>query len=202
MCKLFFSVIVFCLCFLQQPCFAQVEVSTDDLLSFEEPLYLEVIVEECKLVAYKKIGAGLEKIAEFPVAPVRKGAPHYPEGTGAITNVELDPSWYPTEITIMELNKKLISKGKLPKFKNGDVVAPGDPENAMGTFKMILSHWVQGKGSIYRIHGTNAPQSIGQRKSSGCIRMKNETGLPIAKNIQRRLKNGQIVEVNIVMKKS
>ncbi len=29
-------------------------------------------------------------------------------------------------------------------------------------------------GSIYRIHGTNAPSTIGGRVSSGCIRMINE----------------------------
>jgi lipoprotein-anchoring transpeptidase ErfK/SrfK len=29
-------------------------------------------------------------------------------------------------------------------------------------------------GTVYRIHGTNAPSSIGQNVSSGCIRMLNE----------------------------
>jgi lipoprotein-anchoring transpeptidase ErfK/SrfK len=29
-------------------------------------------------------------------------------------------------------------------------------------------------GSVYRIHGTNAPATIGQRVSSGCIRLTNE----------------------------
>jgi lipoprotein-anchoring transpeptidase ErfK/SrfK len=28
--------------------------------------------------------------------------------------------------------------------------------------------------TIYRIHGTNAPDTIGQRVSSGCIRLTNE----------------------------
>jgi lipoprotein-anchoring transpeptidase ErfK/SrfK len=30
------------------------------------------------------------------------------------------------------------------------------------------------RDSLYRIHGTNAPQTIGQAMSSGCIRMLNE----------------------------
>ena len=30
------------------------------------------------------------------------------------------------------------------------------------------------RGSVYRIHGTNAPDTIGQRVSSGCIRLTNE----------------------------
>jgi lipoprotein-anchoring transpeptidase ErfK/SrfK len=29
-------------------------------------------------------------------------------------------------------------------------------------------------GSLYRIHGSNEPESIGQAVSSGCIRMTNE----------------------------
>jgi len=29
-------------------------------------------------------------------------------------------------------------------------------------------------GSFYRIHGTNAPSSIGSRATSGCIRMVND----------------------------
>jgi lipoprotein-anchoring transpeptidase ErfK/SrfK len=29
-------------------------------------------------------------------------------------------------------------------------------------------------GTVYRIHGTNAPNTIGQQVSSGCIRLVNE----------------------------
>ena len=50
----------------------------------------------------------------------------------------------------------------LPRFMAG---GPGNP---MGARAMYLS------GSVYRIHGTNAPHTIGQRVSSGCIRMVNE----------------------------
>ena len=30
-----------------------------------------------------------------------------------------------------------------------------------------------GKDTLYRIHGTNEPEKIGQSVSSGCIRMRN-----------------------------
>jgi lipoprotein-anchoring transpeptidase ErfK/SrfK len=33
---------------------------------------------------------------------------------------------------------------------------------------------VGGKDTLYRIHGTNQPQTIGQALSSGCIRMLND----------------------------
>jgi lipoprotein-anchoring transpeptidase ErfK/SrfK len=44
----------------------------------------------------------------------------------------------------------------------------GGPENPLGARAMYLG------SSLYRIHGTNQPWSIGQAVSSGCIRMRNE----------------------------
>jgi len=50
----------------------------------------------------------------------------------------------------------------LPRF------VAGGPTNPMGARAMYLS------GSVYRIHGTNAPSTIGGQVSSGCIRMVND----------------------------
>jgi lipoprotein-anchoring transpeptidase ErfK/SrfK len=50
----------------------------------------------------------------------------------------------------------------LPRFMAG---GEGNP---LGARAMYLS------GSVYRIHGTNAPSTIGSRATSGCIRMANE----------------------------
>jgi lipoprotein-anchoring transpeptidase ErfK/SrfK len=47
-------------------------------------------------------------------------------------------------------------------------VVPGGPGNPLGARALYLGR------SEYRIHGTNAPKSIGQAASSGCIRMLNE----------------------------
>lgn len=44
----------------------------------------------------------------------------------------------------------------------------GGPENPLGARAMYLGT------SIYRIHGSNEPETIGQAVSSGCIRMRNE----------------------------
>jgi hypothetical protein len=41
----------------------------------------------------------------------------------------------------------------------------GGPGNPLGARAMYLG------GTIYRIHGTNAPDTIGTRVSSGCIRL-------------------------------
>ncbi|QGM45154.1 L,D-transpeptidase [Methylocystis heyeri] len=50
----------------------------------------------------------------------------------------------------------------LPRFM------PGGPENPLGARALYLG------SSLYRIHGTNEPYTIGQNVSSGCIRMMNE----------------------------
>jgi lipoprotein-anchoring transpeptidase ErfK/SrfK len=48
----------------------------------------------------------------------------------------------------------------------------GGPENPLGARALYL--W-QGKvDTLYRIHGTNEPATIGQDVSAGCIRMRNE----------------------------
>src|SRR5262249_26768112 len=44
----------------------------------------------------------------------------------------------------------------------------GGPGNPLGARAMYLGN------TIYRIHGTNAPSTIGSRVSSGCIRLTNE----------------------------
>ena len=50
----------------------------------------------------------------------------------------------------------------LPRFM------AGGPTNPLGARAMYLG------GTVYRIHGTNAPSTIGQRVSSGCIRLTND----------------------------
>jgi lipoprotein-anchoring transpeptidase ErfK/SrfK len=65
------------------------------------------------------------------------------------------PNWTPPP----EMLKR---RPDLPRFM------PGGPENPMGARAMYLG------SSLYRIHGTNEPNTIGQAVSSGCIRMTND----------------------------
>ena len=53
-------------------------------------------------------------------------------------------------------------QGQLPARGNG-----GRPGNPLGARALYIG------GSLYRIHGTNNPGSIGGAVSSGCIRMMN-----------------------------
>ena len=47
------------------------------------------------------------------------------------------------------------------------------------------------KDTLYRIHGTNQPEYIGQAISSGCIRMTNEDAI----DLYKRVKLGTVVVV-------
>jgi len=76
-------------------------------------------------------------------------------GTQSITRKAEWPDWTPPE-------EMLRRQPYLPRFMAG---GPGNP---MGARAMYLG------SSIYRIHGTNAPSTIGQQVSSGCIRLTNE----------------------------
>ncbi|TNC15276.1 L,D-transpeptidase [Methylobacterium terricola] len=48
----------------------------------------------------------------------------------------------------------------------------GGPANPLGARALYLADGT-GKDTLYRIHGTNEPERIGQAASSGCIRMRN-----------------------------
>jgi len=65
------------------------------------------------------------------------------------------PDWTPP-------SEMLARRPDLPHFM------PGGPANPLGARALYLG------SSLYRIHGTNEPHTIGQNVSSGCIRMMNE----------------------------
>jgi lipoprotein-anchoring transpeptidase ErfK/SrfK len=54
----------------------------------------------------------------------------------------------------------------------------GGPDNPLGARAMYLA------GTLYRIHGTSQPSTIGQRVSSGCIRMLNEDVIDLFGRVQ------------------
>lgn len=72
------------------------------------------------------------------------------------------PVWTPPSAMIAR-------KPELAKWANG---MPGGPENPLGARALYL--FANGRDTLFRIHGTNEPQSIGTAASSGCIRMLNE----------------------------
>ena len=73
--------------------------------------------------------------------------------------------------------------GPLPAF------VTGGPHNPMGARGLYL--YSGNKDTLYRIHGTNQPEYIGQAISSGCIRMTNEDVV----DLYNRVKPGTMVVV-------
>jgi len=53
----------------------------------------------------------------------------------------------------------------------------GDPDNPLGTRAMYLG------STLYRIHGSNDPDSVGEAESSGCFRMRNEDVADLYKRV-------------------
>jgi lipoprotein-anchoring transpeptidase ErfK/SrfK len=72
------------------------------------------------------------------------------------------PTWTPPASMIAR-------RPDLEKWRDG---MPGGPENPLGARAIYL--FEGGRDTLFRIHGTNEPQSIGTAASSGCIRMLNE----------------------------
>lgn len=80
-------------------------------------------------------------------------------GSHTVTRKAEWPSWHPPQ----EMISREAAKGHyLPASMEGG------PENPLGARALYLG------STLYRIHGTNAPWTIGSAVSSGCIRMRNE----------------------------
>ena len=85
-------------------------------------------------------------------------------GTATIGDKQEWPDWHPpAEMIARELQQY---GRRLP-----DVMA-GGPDNPLGARALYL--YQGNRDTLYRIHGTNAPETIGQAVSSGCIRLLNE----------------------------
>src|ERR1041385_6915535 len=78
------------------------------------------------------------------------------------------PDWYPPK-EMIERKPELMSQ--ISTLQSGLGVR-GGPENPLGARALYL--WQGNKDTLYRIHGTNEPDTIGRSVSSGCIRMLNQ----------------------------
>jgi lipoprotein-anchoring transpeptidase ErfK/SrfK len=76
-------------------------------------------------------------------------------GTQTISRKQEWPAWTPPP-------QMLQRRPDLPRYMEGG------PENPLGARALYLG------GTLYRIHGSNEPETIGTAVSSGCIRMLNE----------------------------
>jgi lipoprotein-anchoring transpeptidase ErfK/SrfK len=88
------------------------------------------------------------------------------EGVMPISDKRVNPAWTPTP-TMMKENPKL------PPWVPG-----GHPMNPLGVRALYLG------SSAYRIHGTDAPWTIGQPVSKGCIRMYNQDVIDLYERVR------------------
>ena len=95
----------------------------------------------------------------YPIAVPREQSRW--QGTTSVSEKRINPSWRPTPDMFKE-------NPKLPSWVPG-----GHPMNPLGVRALYLG------ASTYRIHGTDAPWTIGQAVSKGCIRMFNEDVLDL-----------------------
>ncbi len=75
------------------------------------------------------------------------------------------PDWTPPE-------QMLRRRPDLPRFMKGG------PENPLGARAMYLG------STLYRIHGSNEPETIGQAVSSGCFRLVNDDVIDLYNRVQ------------------
>src|SRR3569833_2762279 len=97
-------------------------------------------------------------------------------GTATVGRMAVLPEWIPTA----DIQARL---GPYPAR------VPGGPANPLGARGLYL--YANGKDTLYRIHGTNQPEYIGQAISSGCIRMTIEDVI----DLYNRVKTGTVVVV-------
>jgi hypothetical protein len=95
--------------------------------------------------------------------PVAVGSEEWPTRTGEFTidEVVLNPRWVPPDEEWAE---------------DEDEVAPGAPENPLGTAQLVYDR-------PRSVHGTNEPGSIGQAVSHGSIRVDNDVAVDLARKV-------------------
>jgi lipoprotein-anchoring transpeptidase ErfK/SrfK len=89
-------------------------------------------------------------------------------GIATIHDKQEWPDWYPPK-EMIERQPEL--SRQMSELQSG-LGMPGGPRNPLGSRAMYL--WQGNKDTLYRIHGTIEPWTIGRSVSSGCIRMINQ----------------------------
>jgi len=110
-----------------------------------------IVIDTANTQLYYVLGNG--RAIRYGVGVGREGFTW--AGTQTVTRKAEWPDWHPPA-------EMIARQPYLPRFMAG---GPGNP---LGARAMYLG------SSVYRIHGTNDPSTIGKFVSSGCIRLTNE----------------------------
>jgi len=121
----------------------------------------DIIVDTRSNRLYFVLGDG--EAVMYRVATAKRGFEW--KGSHEVSAKAKWPDWRPPQ----SMRKR---RPDLPAFM------AGGPDNPLGARALYLG------SSIYRIHGTNEPSSIGKAASSGCIRMLNEDVSELYRHVQ------------------
>ncbi len=138
-----------------------------------------VVVDQAGRALYYVIAPG--RAYRYPISVGKEGFSW--TGTEKVSRVADWPDWHPPA----EMRER---KPELPEKMTGGI------KNPLGAKAIYLGN------TLYRIHGTNDPKSIGRAESSGCIRMSNQhavhlgsivsVGTPVY--VVRSLGRGEVAE--------
>jgi lipoprotein-anchoring transpeptidase ErfK/SrfK len=131
-----------------------------------------IVIEKSNTFLYLVRGQG--RALRYGIGVGREGFTW--SGRQRISRMAEWPNWRPPE-------EMLQREPDLPDFM------PGGLDNPLGARALYLGN------TLYRIHGTNEPSSIGSHVSSGCIRLLNEDVM----DLYARVKVG--TEVVVLQKK-
>ena len=120
-----------------------------------------VIIDTPHTVLYYVLGNG--KAIRYGIGVGRQGFTW--SGVKQVARKAEWPDWYPPQEMIER-------QPYLPRF------VAGGPGNPLGARAMYLG------GTVYRIHGTNDPTTIGKHVSSGCIRLTNDDVTDLYNRVQ------------------
>jgi lipoprotein-anchoring transpeptidase ErfK/SrfK len=120
-----------------------------------------IIVDTPNKFLYYVMGGG--KAMRYGIGVGRDGFTW--SGVHSVSRKAEWPDWYPPQ-------EMIARQPYLPRM------TAGGPGNPLGARAMYIGN------TVYRIHGTNAPQTIGRNVSSGCIRMMNEDVIDLYSRVQ------------------
>ncbi len=146
--------------------YSPVSKATVNFETTEKPGSIVVNTKERRL--YYVLGEG--RALRYGIGVGRPGFTW--SGVRTVTEKKEWPGWTPPA-------QMLKRRPDLPRYM------PGGPENPLGARAMYLG------STLYRIHGSNEPESIGQAVSSGCFRLTNDD----VKDLYDRVKVGARVVI-------
>jgi lipoprotein-anchoring transpeptidase ErfK/SrfK len=150
-----------------------------------QPVYLGPTAKQVSYVTRERPGTIVVDPANHFLYFVQKGdqAIQYEVGVGkegygwsgvaTVHDKQEWPDWYPTR-EILERKPEI--RQAMVQLRSGYGMH-GGPENPLGARALYL--WQGRVDTLYRIHGTNEPESIGHDVSAGCIRMRNEDAIDL-----------------------